>query len=276
MHFPYRTSLILSSALLLALTACGGNSEPVETEPATAPVFTEMNLDFLETAETTTQTRPAQTDTTDETTAPASEHRDGLPDNPTWRDFYALKLRDFAATSGYIPASMNADSHTQYGIADLDGNGLPELLISFNRAEDTACTIYYLADGGEVLVAGQFGEGGRFRYDANHRYLYTLKQEPNQNSYVAFAYANHSLEQKLTMMDDLGEQLIAPTVETEPPAEGEEPAPYGENATYLINDNPVTRDEYLAYFQDYANSTFTELGGLHDFDVNTTADQIVY
>ncbi len=264
---------VLAAALLL--TACG-----TEIERESSVYITTRETEATETTETVVLTAASTTDP-DATAAPPA---DAAAANISWRDCFSQKLRDYAATAGFIPASMNPDSHSRYGITDLDGNGMPELLIAYNSDENTVCTVYYIAADGQVLVAGELGAGGCFELDVNRRLAVVRTAEETSNRYMSYRFTGNALVPEMTMTDSLGEALFPPAdeqpAETTAPAENGETEPqpeYGADAAYSVNDNAVSREEYLAYYNDYwANATLSKVGGLIDFDAKITSDKLVW
>ena len=277
MNRKLSVTAVLAAALLL--TACG-----TEIERESSVYITTRETEASETTETIVLTAASTTDP--DATAPPPA--DAAAVNISWRNLFAQKLRDYASTAGYIPASMNPDSHSRYGITDLDGNGLPELLIAYNADENTVCTVYYITADGQVLVAGELGAEGCFELDVNRRLAVVRSSDETGSRYMSYRFAGNALVPEMTMTDSLGEALFPPAEEqpaetTAPAAEGDpaqtaEPKPeYGADAFYSINDNTVTREEYLAYYNDYwANATLTKVGGLIDFDSTITPEKLVW
>lgn len=69
-----------------------------------------------------------------------------------------------------LEASSGEDA--AFEIVDLDGNDIPELVISHGTEDGTKCSIYYLQEEGLMEFEASCGSGGYLSYDLKNRIFY--------------------------------------------------------------------------------------------------------
>lgn len=66
------------------------------------------------------------------------------------------------------------DDYAAFELADLDGNDIPELIISDGIDQDKTCRIFYLKDDTVAELEGTFGSLGQIGFDFNNLVFFTI------------------------------------------------------------------------------------------------------
>lgn len=66
------------------------------------------------------------------------------------------------------------DDYAGFELADLDGNDIPELIISDGIDQDKTCRIFYLKDDTVAELEGTFGSLGQIGFDFNNLVFFTI------------------------------------------------------------------------------------------------------
>lgn len=77
-----------------------------------------------------------------------------------WQNAYENKLKDFISSEKYNADEANG---SRFDIADITGDGTPELIISPDTEKQTVCEIYTYS-GGAISEVGAAGFSGSFEY----------------------------------------------------------------------------------------------------------------
>lgn len=85
------------------------------------------------------------------------------------KELYQGKLNEMLAAS--------SDEDAAFEIVDLDGNDIPELVISHGTDDGSDCSIYYLQEEGLMKFDATCGSGGNLTYDLENRIFYTAGQK---------------------------------------------------------------------------------------------------
>ncbi len=66
-----------------------------------------------------------------------------------------------------------------FDLCDLNGDKIPELIISENSAPESTCTIYYFSKGNLVAMDGSYGANGVINFDSD-KYVFFADTEPKK------------------------------------------------------------------------------------------------
>lgn len=81
-----------------------------------------------------------------------------------------------------------AEHNYAFELCDLNGDDIPELIISDGTDLDSSCEIYYLAGSELIQAEGKFGENGKFSFDTENLIFFT------ESSYWSINNDNFSAE----------------------------------------------------------------------------------
>ena len=95
--------------------------------------------------------------------------------NPTQREQLTNKLNEIMETAGEDAA---------FDLCDLNGNELPELIVSAGKADEDQCSIFYLADDQLYQLEGSYGKNGTIAHDAENHVFFS--SDPEDKTYWSF------------------------------------------------------------------------------------------
>ena len=183
-----------------------------------------------------------------ETTAPPTEPQteaEPAPPAADWKAAYRAQLDAYQNAPGYDPSAS-------WDLRDLDGDGIPELLISEASYHIGRLQIYYCnGSSAETMylndgVRMQFGSyGSVLLYPEEHLMIESDMHMGYYNAMICRC-ENHTLVPVATFSEDSG-------------AVGEA------QATYTVNGVSVSRDQYNSEFQAYAPENWVEAGLAYKF-----------
>ncbi len=120
----------------------------------------------------------------------------------SWQSAYEAKLREFAASADYVAPSVSGVDGSMFDLADITGDGSPELIISPSAEHSTSCTVYTCADGA-IKELGTIGRDfGTFTY---YQQIGTIGEEFYGDGFVTGSFSKWNgteFEQQLTYMDN--------------------------------------------------------------------------
>lgn len=157
-----------------------------------------------------------------------------------WQEAYEKKLSEFAASASF------SKSESMFELADIDGNGTPELIISPDTESSTVCLIY-TAYAGEISDFAQTGSYGVVDFIPESRaigYQYTgdgfvtgeyLAEEEGRYQSAVIFYNNEGM------------------------------AMSGARITYEVNGDSISLSEYEAAISPYVDAFSVKLGRKYCF-----------
>lgn len=236
---------ITSITMAVLLCGCSVKSEN-ETTPAESKVST-ISTEEISTVQTEHETMIEIQETTITATETESVHLEATDLGA----LYAEKL--------YSVLENNSEMKMYFDLYDLDGDDVPELIISDGMSHVCKCKIYTIEDEQlKQLVyddIDRFGEYGEFLYDKENKYIISTHMGMG-HSFDSFYHINQGyLEQIMIFEDNKG------ACENE------------DDAYFRVNGEDVTKDEYTNLRQEYYKHTDSTIQlGIH-FDLN---EDIVY
>ncbi len=72
-----------------------------------------------------------------------------------------------------LTESTETENNYAFELCDLNGDDIPELIISKGTDPDSSCEIYYFSGNELVQAEGEFGENGQFSFDAENLVFFT-------------------------------------------------------------------------------------------------------
>lgn len=112
--------------------------------------------------------------------------------NSTEKNLFRTKLNEKLAES-----SATGNNYA-FELCDLNGDDIPELIISKGADPDSVCEIYYFAGIELIQAEGEFGENGEFSFDTENLVFFT------ESSYWSINNDNFSTE-NYTASDSIAE-----------------------------------------------------------------------
>ena len=97
-----------------------------------------------------------------------------------------------------LAESSETGNNYAFELCDLNGDDIPELVISKGTDSDSLCEIYYFAGVELIQAEGEFGEGGEFSFDTENLIFFT------ESSYWSINNDNFSTE-NYTASDSIAE-----------------------------------------------------------------------
>lgn len=157
-----------------------------------------------------------------------------------WQKAYEKKLSDFAASKSFNK------NESMFDLADIDGNGTPELIISPDCESATVCEIY-TAYAGELEEFAKTGSYGRVSYVIDSR---AIGYEYIGEGFVTgeyFAQEDGRYKPVITFYSNEGM------------------ASSGARITYEVNGESLSLAEYEAAISPYTDAFSVELGRKYSF-----------
>ena len=159
-----------------------------------------------------------------------------------WRDLYASVLRT------YIDPEYPDSGFAKFNLYDLDGDGIPELIVSGGDFHAAGAEIYTLYRGA-VYCHGGFGSWGDFGYEPETGYIYS--------GYSGMGCHYASIHQIVNG------QMIEIASFADTMANFEHP----EDRCFEVNGEKVSEDEYNRAWEEYGYNTDDDFTA-RKYDVN--------
>ena len=151
----------------------------------------------------------------------------------TWQEQYMQAARQFLNDASDKKA-------VRFELYDLDKDGSPELILSKGAAAISSCEIYTMIDG-KIKDVGSYGPNGFVEYCESLNQMKEGHLSWGRLWFSADELKNGEIRNVLTTFTDYG-------------------AVGAEKATYKVNDQTVTKEEYDAAEEIYINSTYIYVG----------------
>ena len=153
----------------------------------------------------------------------------GTTKDGPWREVYEKQLGDFYKEN---PKLYSVDEKMYYDICDLNGDEIPELIISEGTAHVCACRLYTYKDG-RLVDIGRYGEWGVIKcYPESHLIIHTAG---GMGHSMSKWYELEGAEMKLLFSTD---KWIR----------------YDEENSYSFNSKTVTEEQLESLEKKYADS----------------------
>ena len=170
----------------------------------------------------------------------ASPPSESLENDDAWKNLYRNELLRYMRSSDYT-------SDVMFDLYDLDGNGVPELLISQGAAHVSSCIIYTVYQG-TLINIGNYGVYGSVEYSQKYRLLAA------QNSHMGYW---HGYYYSIAADGTMTEQF---SFDTNWAATSNEDELY-----YIINGTNVTSEEFDAAIAEYDDGEWISVGRKYEF-----------
>ena len=200
-------------------------------------------------AESTAMPVERSDDTTERIQAPTADIRDAANafqnenvSSQTWVEAYAETLEDFVRT----------DAASKFQLADLDGNGIPELIVAESALQFEGANIYTYRQS-EVAALGTIGSSGAFSYNPQTGIILSSSSGMGTSRDVFYRLTDGSLELLCEMENyqDFSSETYR---------------------RYTIDQEEVSEDEYDSKYNSLAGTgTFVSIGYDTGWTVTTEA-----
>ena len=117
---------------------------------------------------------------------------DGMNEKSSWKELYSAELK------------RHIDSlSTKFNICDLDGDGIPELLISDGDYHAAGGRIFTVNDG-KLSDLGGYGSWGEFQYDPINKYIFSGMTGQGETYCSVFRLDNGKMVEIVSFHDNRG------------------------------------------------------------------------
>lgn len=258
--------LIALCIFSVMLTACSsGNAQPADTETSPDNVtvsITEISSDNVTECETEDSEPVTETEMTIVTETPWSCVTQPVPKTYSdYRDAYRAKLAEIAEDeNSSVPA---------FDLMDMDGDGIPELFVSYADHHAAGAFIFTYKDGELLPVVCTETPSGEQRFFGSYGQVCASSDGYVRSSYFGMGVGLDSFYG----FDGKTLTLIASTEQGSGCIYDEDGSPVPDEY-YMINGVDVSAEEYNAVFDENYAHDWKELGRGHFID--ETADKIIY
>jgi len=146
----------------------------------------------------------------------------------------------------------------KFNICDLDGDGVPELLISDDDYHALGGEIYTVNDGA-LCDLGDYGSWGEFQYDPINKYIWSGCTGQGESYTTVYMLENGKMIEIVSFYDNMGAAVDTSSLE------------------FKVNGKPVTKDIYQAElamygFSDY-ESPFVQKYDITESEISQVMDE---
>ncbi len=167
-----------------------------------------------------------------------------------WQKAFESELKDFMGSDAYTPKKKGNVQPSMFDICDLDGDNVPELIISPNTDAASSCTIYSFADS-VFSPVGELGSYGSFNFLPD---LHFMNEEYNGEGFIIGKYVTIE-EQKLKPVLTYSDNTAS--------------ASSGARIVHEINSDEVTLADYDAALAQFNGSLAYKAGRKYTFGDET-------
>lgn len=168
----------------------------------------------------------------------------------SWQELYYDVLTEFKSSDSYYPdTNTNFVGGSMFDLFDMDGDEIPELIISESLAH-AHCSRIYTVKSDELISLGNYGSFGEVMY------------YPQKGVLLSY-YIGQGYEFGVYLKLDGKEFIEQMRFASDDGAVGEE------NAEYTINDEQVSKEEFKLACEEYDDDNSFSLGRSYYFDEQT-------
>ena len=264
--FTMNKRLIALCIFSVMLTACSsGNAQPADAEISADNITvseTEIASDNVTESETEDSEPVTETEMTIVTETPWSSVTQPVPKTYSdYRDAYRAKLAEIAEDeNSSVPA---------FDLMDMDGDGIPELFVSYADHHAAGAFIFTYKDGELLPVVCMETPSGEQSFFGSYGQVCASSDGYVRSSYFGMGVGLDSFYG----FDGKTLTLIASTEQGSGCIYDEDGSPVPDEY-YMINGRDVSAEEYNAVFDENYAHDWKELGRGHFID--ETADKIIY
>ncbi len=170
--------------------------------------------------------------------------------NVNWQEIYAEELREYLNSKEYMSDSM-------FDIFDIDGDDIPELVISDSAVHMGTCKIYTISNGNLVKPNDErYGSCGVVYCSEKLHMLYGDYLQQGRFTFSFYQLTKNGVERILSGYND-------------------EYAVFDETPTYQIDGENVTKEKYEEAYQKYNLEDFEEVGRKYELNESTIASVLL-
>jgi len=140
---------------------------------------------------------------------------------------------------------------SKFNIYDLDGNGIPELLISDGDIHAASANVYTVIEG-KMVDLGSYGSWGDFQYDPINKYIGSGFMGQGILVVNYYKFINNKIEKMVSFFTNGGAVLS------------------GSEVQYKVDDKSVSKEVYEAEYAKYNKNNYSTIARKYDI----TADII--
>lgn len=163
-----------------------------------------------------------------------------------WQNAYESKLKEFMQSDMYTDKKKGSIQPSMFDICDLNGDNIPELVISPDTDHTTVCKVFSFMNSVFTPV-GDLGSNGTFKYFPD---LHILNEEYNGDGFIIGKYVTieeQQFKQVLTYSDNTAS------------------ASSGARIVHEINSDEVSLSEYDAAIAQFSGSNSYNAGRKYTF-----------
>lgn len=170
--------------------------------------------------------------------------------NVNWKEIYAKELREYLNSKEYMSDSM-------FDIFDIDGDDIPELVISDSAVYMGTCKIYTISNGNLVKPNDErYGSCGVVYCSEKLHMLYGDYLQHGRFIFSFYQLTKNGVERILSGYND-------------------EYAVFDETPTYQIDGENVTKEKYEEEYHKYNLEDFEEVGRKYELNESTIASVLL-
>lgn len=170
--------------------------------------------------------------------------------NVNWQEIYAEELRGYLNSKEYMSDSM-------FDIFDIDGDDIPELVISDSAVHMGTCKIYTISNGNLVKPNDErYGSCGVVYCSEKLHMLYGDYLQQGRFTFSFYQLTKNGVERILSGYND-------------------EYAVFDETPTYQIDGEDVTKEKYEEAYHKYNLEDFEEVGRKYELNESMIASVLL-
>ena len=185
-----------------------------------------------------------QESTTETTTLP--------PDYDAWGKSYSDYLLSIIGGNANLAGYFYEPEDCRFTTADLNADGIPELLISGGETESSKVDIHTF-NGYETRYIGSAGTAGNMNYVENAGLIYTYEVLENQETHTVSFFDGETIKQMWQGITVASDSSLIPVDCTQD---------YGDKVEFFTSDSeePIPREDYAAAFAESVPSSTVTAG----------------